>query len=229
MGAHLGVVREKERERETTTGAVGACGGPERLWDSQACHRRPHTYSSSLFVWLSGGSLVAHVPVNAPARPRAPVAHLQPRQAAKAADGEEEIPLTEEERVAADIFMLRAYRCNSPPVHPWASETDGDVVLLAQVFDPGRWRIDSKRERRSRNHKEITDSIDEFGAESKFVKARDPETGLNALHAAVINGFQVRRARRMSSPLLRPRGWRGKGRRVRAEGARRGSRHRDSV
>ena len=88
------------------------------------------------------------------------------------------VPLTEEERVAADIYMLRSYRCNSPPVNPYAeAEKEGDVALLHEVFEPGRWRIDSKRERRSVNHAKIMASLDADGASSPYVKARDPDTG----------------------------------------------------
>ena len=117
-------------------------------------------------------------------RARAPRSH---RAAPRAqAEAEEVVPLTEEERVAADIYMLRSYRCNSPPVNPYAeADKEGDVALLHEVFEPGRWRIDSKRERRSVNHAKIMASLDADGASSPYVKARDPDTGVSALHAAV--------------------------------------------
>ena len=123
----------------------------------------------------------------------------------QAAEAEEEkIPLTEEERVALDIYFLRQYRCNSPPVDPYAeAEKEGDILLLHEIFEPGRWRIDSKRPRESTNHAKIMASLDADGENSPYCKCVDPVTGCNGLHAAVINGYLELTKVREASPIER--------------------------
>ena len=123
----------------------------------------------------------------------------------QAAEAEEEkIPLTEEERVALDIYFLRQYRCNSPPVDPYAeAEKEGDILLMHEIFEPGRWRIDSKRPRESTNHAKIMASLDADGENSPYCKCVDPVTGCNGLHAAVINGYLELTKVREASPIER--------------------------
>lgn len=59
----------------------------------------------------------------------------------------------------------------------------------AQVFEPGRWRIDGCRERRSANHARIVEDLAANGKASSYATAICPFSGVNALHACAINGY----------------------------------------
>ena len=131
-----------------------------------------------------------------------PHAFLCPARSQAAEAEEDKVPLTEEERVALDIYSLRQYRCNAPPVDPYAeAEKEGDILLLHEIFEPGRWRIDSKRPRESTNHAKIMASLDADGENSPYCKCTDPTTGANGLHAAVINGYLEMTKVREASPI----------------------------
>ena len=83
------------------------------------------------------------------------------------------------------------------------TEKEGDILLLHEIFAPGRWRIDSKRPRESTNHAKIMASLDADGENSPYCKCVDPVTGCNGLHAAVINGYLELTKVREASPIER--------------------------
>lgn len=58
-----------------------------------------------------------------------------------------------------------------------------------QVFEPGRWRIDGCRERKSLNHDTIVEDLETNGKQSRFATAVCPFSGINAMHACAINGY----------------------------------------
>ena len=90
-----------------------------------------------------------------------------------------------------DIFGLRTYRCNAPPVDPYDGRPDVSEAqkILNEIFAAGTWRIDGCRERKSTNHDVIVADLAENGKDSKYATAACEHTGITALHACAINGY----------------------------------------
>jgi len=94
------------------------------------------------------------------------------------------------ELLKTDAFGLRTYRCNAPPVEPFALNAEDDNhKVLAEVFACGTWRIDSMKERRSVNHDKVVEHVAQYGKNSLYATAKCPHSGLTAVHACAINGY----------------------------------------
>ena len=98
--------------------------------------------------------------------------------------------LTRAQYLEDDVFGLRNYSINAPPVEPFAQDAEVEAhQKLYEVFCPGSWRIDGGRERRSKFHEVVVDDVKKYGKSSLYAQARCPYSGVTALHACAINGF----------------------------------------
>ena len=99
--------------------------------------------------------------------------------------------LTRAHYLEDDVFGLRDYTCNAPPVEPFFPESELEAHRrLCEVFCPTRnWRIDGGTERRSAHHEVIVDDIKKYGKSSLYAQARCPYSGVTAVHACAINGY----------------------------------------
>ena len=98
--------------------------------------------------------------------------------------------LTRAQYLEDDVFGLRNYSINAPPVEPFAPDAEVEAhQKLYEVFCPGSWRIDGGRERRSKYHEVVVDDVKKYGKSSLYAQARCPYSGVTALHACAINGF----------------------------------------
>lgn len=119
--------------------------------------------------------------------------------------------LTRAHMVDDDVFGLRNYSVNAPPVEPFLEPEIEAHRKLAEVFSPGLWRIDAGKERRSACHEAIVDDVKKYGKSSLYAQARCPcsrggvrvppppeivhssskkrYSGVTALHACAINGY----------------------------------------
>ena len=83
--------------------------------------------------------------------------------------------LTRAAMLEDDVFGLRNYSCNAPPVEPFDSDSEVDAHRkLAEVFCPGPWRIDAGKERRSAHHESVVDDVKKYGKSSLYAQARCP-------------------------------------------------------
>lgn len=98
--------------------------------------------------------------------------------------------MTRAQMLVDDVFQLRNYSVNAPPVEPFASDSEVDShCKLYEVFCPGPWRIDAGKERRSMFHEAVIDDVKKYGKSSLYCQARCPYSGVTAVHACAINGF----------------------------------------
>ena len=75
-------------------------------------------------------------------------------------------------------------------------------VILARVFAPGAWRIDTGTGRQSKHHAEIMAKLLTDGKSSLYATAKCRHSGLTALHACAINGYLEMLVARVSAEIL---------------------------
>jgi ankyrin repeat protein len=71
-----------------------------------------------------------------------------------------------------------------------AEEMSPNEILLNDIFDHGGWRIDCGRPLACVHSEKILASLQELKDRSPYVTVVHEPTGITALHAAAINGFE---------------------------------------